>query len=286
VYLSFRALALALCAFVSLGIALCGTARAEAEFCPARIDRMYPFEAPHDGLRSFEVSAESERIVSGNVIVQGEKNWYTFQFVNVNVLKNVMQFKSSTVKFDRALYYSQPLYIQLPAGERLQRWWVVDAATSGEKTFGWDARGDVACSPQPGGDTKVPPVTPVATALNPDTSLEVPPGAGDAILAPKRIEEPQGMTACATPFVAATVTRAVTPAYPADLYLDATVVSQVKIAITADGKIADAWIYVPTGFPQLDIAAMDAAKNSTYRGGVALCKPSPGYYLFTVTYQR
>jgi hypothetical protein len=278
---------MALLALVSLGIACCGTARAEAEFCPARIDRMYPFEAAHDGLRSFEVAAESERIVSGNVIVQGEKNWYTFQFINANVLKNVGHFKSSTVKFDRTTYDSKPLYIQFPPGERLLRWWVVDAATSGEKVFGWDARGDVQCSPEPGGDPSyAPSLDSLALLLNRDTSIEMPPGAGDVILAPEHIAEPQGMTACAKPFVPASVTHAVSPTYPTDLDLDGTVVSEVKIAVTADGKIADAWVYQPTGFPQLDIAAINAAKNSAYRGGIALCKPSPGYYIFTVTYQR
>jgi hypothetical protein len=39
-------------------------------------------------------------------------------------------------------------------------------------------------------------------------------------------------------------------------------------------------VYTPSGYPDLDLAALKAAELSKYRGGIALCKPAPGAYLF------
>jgi len=56
------------------------------------------------------------------------------------------------------------------------------------------------------------------------------------------------------------------------------------VAVNADGGLASAWIYQPSGSRQADRAALEAAEASRYRAGTALCAPAPGIYMFRVTF--
>ncbi|MBV8724469.1 MAG: hypothetical protein JO078_10380 [Candidatus Eremiobacteraeota bacterium] len=140
--------------FVIVGLALLCLApsgkasAAEVEFCPAVLGGYHIFGEANAGLISFYVWAESARSVSANVIVEGETDWYTFQFKDVAVLPDVAHYQSPTVRFDRTLYHSKPLYVRFPASERIVRWWIYDAIATGDSKFGWDKQGDVTCFPQ------------------------------------------------------------------------------------------------------------------------------------------
>jgi hypothetical protein len=239
------------------------------------------FGAPNDGLVAFYVGAESARTVSANVIVEGERNWYTFQFKDAQLVPDLAHYQSSIVRFDRTLYHTKPLYVQLPPGEQIVRWWIYDAIATGDSVFGWDSRGDVTCFPPPEGDTKIPPSAYTPKRVNAPKDLEQLPGPSDTILASAKMPAPPDLNECAKPFVPATVVRASQPSWPPSVpKLSASVVSEIEVAINADGSLAGAWVYTPSGYPDLDQAALRAAELSKYRGGIALCKPAPGTYLF------
>jgi len=254
---------------------------AEVEFCPARLDDFHAYGAPHDGLRSFYVSAESARSVSANVIVQGERNWYTFQFMDAALVPDLAHYRTSTVRFDRMLYHTKPLYVQLPPGERVLRWWIYDATATGDSVFGWGNKGDVTCFPPPGGGAKILPLADPPKRDNPSDDLAQLPGPSDTVLSGSQIAQPADTTECAKPFVPATVIHAFQPSWPMSVpRLSMAVVSEIEVAVNANGSLAGAWVYQPTGFPELDSEALKAAEFSKYHGGIALCKPAPGTYLF------
>jgi len=251
------------------------------EFCPARLNGFHAFAPPHDGLISFYVAAESARSVSANVIVQGDRGWYTFQFKNANLVADLAHYQSSTVRFDRTLYHTKPLYVQLPPGERVLRWWIYDATSIGDSTFGWDKQGDVTCFPPPEGDTGIAPLADAPKRTNASNDLAELPSPSDSVLTVSPIPQPGEMTECAKPFVPASVVRAVQPTWPSTVRsLVTNVVTEIEIAVNADGSLAGAWVYTPSGILDLDLAALKAAEASKFRGGIALCKPAPGNYLF------
>jgi len=259
---------------------------AEVEFCPGSVNAFHEFRGSNDGLIAFYVAAESARSVSANVIVQSESNWYTFQFKDAAILPDLAHFESPTVRFDRMLYHSKPLYVRLPPGEQILRWWIYDAITTGDSGFGWEKQGDVTCSPPPESVTLINAATDVAKRVNPPNDLFQLPAAGDTILAAAKIPQPAEMTECAKPFVAATVIHAFQPVWPRSVpRLSAAVVSEIEVAVAANGRLAGAWIYRPSGYPDLDLEALKAAKLSRYRGGISLCKPAPGTYLFRADFE-
>ena len=256
---------------------------AKVEFCPAHLDAYHAFDGTNDGLVSFYVAAESARSSSANVIVQGERGWYTFQFQNAALLADVAHYKSHTVKFDRTLYHTKPLYVRLPAGERIVRWWIYDATSLGDTVFGWDKRGDFTCLPEPDANpnAKVRDIPDPPQRVNATNDLEALPAAGATVLPAYAIATPGDMTKCLNPFVSSTVTRAVSPLYPASArWLATNVTSEIEVAINADGSLAGAWVYTPSGIPAIDAAALRSAEISTYSKGIAMCRPAPGTYLF------
>ena len=251
------------------------------EFCPAHLEGFHAFAGPNDGIVSFSIAAESARNVSANVIVQTDRGWYTFQVKDVNLAVDVAHFASPTVRFARVLYHTKPLYVQLLPGERVIRWWIYDATAVGDETFGWDKRGDVTCFPLPEGDTGIRPSANGPKRVDDPNDLFAIPGPSDTILHVSPIPQPAEMTECAKPFVPASVVRAIQPTWPRTVgRISTNLTTDIEVAIDADGSLAGAWVYSPAGIPDLDSAALRAAEASKFSGGIALCKPAPGNYLF------
>jgi hypothetical protein len=274
--------ALALCSFVRPA-----AARAEVEYCPAQIGASYTFGEEHPGLRSMYIDAHSERSVSGTVVVDGEKGWYAFPFSNIKVNPDEAQYKNSAVSFTRMEYRSNPIYVQFPVGERIRHMWVNEASSTGDATFGWDAKGVVRCSAPAENDTPSAPKARISdvTRVNPRDDLRVAPDPQNGVIVASAIAVPADVSACATPFTPATVEHAVAPNWPEGVRIGAPIVTLVAVAIDPDSKIKDAWVYQPTGVPEADEAALKSARISRYKAGTALCAPAPGIYLFSATFQ-
>jgi len=283
--ISFRSLALAGGLFAASCALLAAPVRAAVEFCPARIGATHAFDASRAGILAFSIDAQSARTVSGNAVIEGKNGWYTFPFKSVTLLPDEGTYKTSYTAFTRTAYRSKPLYLQLPADESVVRMWVRDAAATGDGSFGWEKRGDVQCTPPAFGvDNKQRNASLLAKRTNPSQDLSLPPGADDALVVPQPIDPPAGFTACAQPFAAATVTHAVSPEFPRGSVIVAPITTFVEVAVKADGSLEDAWIYQSSGSTHADLAALAAAKASSYRAGTALCAPAPGLYTFRATF--
>jgi hypothetical protein len=264
----------------------CAVARASAEFCPASIVQMTPFQAPYAGLRSFSLLAESERTVSGTITIHTDKGWYAAPFTNVKISPDLAHYKDALIQYDRTLYHSKVLYLRLPPGEKTKEFWVSEAMSTEETTFGWDARGRVLCPDPAYGDSEVEPAPKRAPRVNDTQDFTQLPGSSDDVAVAVPAEEPAGYASCAKPFSSARVKHAVSPEWPQGIEITRNASTFVEIAISAEGKVVDAWIYQPSGLPELDFAALKAARLSEYQGGVSLCKPAPGTYIFTATFMR
>jgi protein TonB len=105
-------------------------------------------------------------------------------------------------------------------------------------------------------------------------------GASAAITPPAQVAE-----ACAVPEAAATTTfsaQAEAPPIATTMHLSGT--TAVEIDIDAAGNVLNATVNKTSGFPVLDVAALDAARKSTFRSAIHDCAPVAGSYLFLVDF--
>ena len=86
---------------------------------------------------------------------------------------------------------------------------------------------------------------------------------------------------CDEPFAEARTLRVQTPKYPIIAINQSAIGSAtVKVTLSDSGSVTDATIYKGSGWPALDAAAIEAARNSTYSPEVIFCKPYAGSYIF------
>lgn len=92
--------------------------------------------------------------------------------------------------------------------------------------------------------------------------------------------------ACAVPFKDVTMLRPVTPEYPdaaRAMHLGPVVVI-ITITVTAKAEVAGASIVQTSGTPIIDMAALLAARQSTYSPKIANCSPVAGTYMFRANF--
>jgi periplasmic protein TonB len=93
------------------------------------------------------------------------------------------------------------------------------------------------------------------------------------------------ITTCAVPSAPAAVTSAM-PAELPDIAAgqNAGGVTEIRIAIDADGRLTDQSVLASSGNRWLDRAALRAARQSRYRAEVRDCAPVGGTYAFVVSF--
>jgi TonB family protein len=264
-------------------------ALAVVEYCPTQIVERHDFGDADPGLYSLGFSGGSERVVSGDVVVQTNSGWFTFPFSDVHVAPDKASYKNSYVAFWRTHYLSQPLYVRFPSSvTSIVRSWVSDAQSTGDTVMGWDARGNVGCLPLAGAGV----VNPHILSDNNFAERETPPfadftrvpGPQDKIVTANLTSAPGGLD-CSNPFVNAIVRHPIAPRWPFGYRIDQELEVLVEVDISATGALDDATIYQPSGSKAFDNAALDAARNSTYTAGTALCQPAPGTYIFRAIFR-
>lgn len=90
---------------------------------------------------------------------------------------------------------------------------------------------------------------------------------------------------CSTPFADARTIEQFVPEMPEmarEEGLSGT--AEVKVTLSAQGTVTDATIYLSTGSPVLDAAAVDAARRTTYAPKIVDCETVAGEYLFRVEF--
>lgn len=93
--------------------------------------------------------------------------------------------------------------------------------------------------------------------------------------------------ACSDPNVDAKTIVAISPDAPASAYGAATdVTAMIKVDLDASGRILGVSVYRSAGSLELDQAAMQAARQSTYAPEMRDCQAVPGSYLFKVEFSQ
>ncbi|HEY1729462.1 MAG TPA: TonB family protein [Candidatus Baltobacteraceae bacterium] len=92
--------------------------------------------------------------------------------------------------------------------------------------------------------------------------------------------------ACAVPNAAARATQKVVPDMPEIArQMGASGTAQVKVTLDANGNVTAATIATSTHNSALDKAAVQAAQQSKYQPDIVNCVPTPGSYLYVVTFE-
>lgn len=92
---------------------------------------------------------------------------------------------------------------------------------------------------------------------------------------------------CSNPNQAAAVIDAISPSYPdsaRDLGLGKVAVL-VQVTIDAQGRLLDAKIYQSSNNAAIDLAALRAARQTTYAPRIANCTPMEGTYIFHADFE-
>ncbi len=251
---------------------------ATTEFCPAIAD-VAPV-APHGGSSQtygLQLRALSDRQVSARVAFDTSAGWF-----QVDVPQTALSGSTRTIPLtypvDIALSVSPIVYVRFPSAVRVDRAFVISAASFGD-VFHWSDRGKVSCTPdaEAWADPKY--------SLADLTGLSAPPNSTQSVLTAVSRNPLEG-TACAQPFSTARVVKEAKTNYPdAARAVGASGTSIVAVAIDPDNSIADAWVQGTADDATLDAAALAAAQASTYQAARLYCQAVPSIFYLTVTFK-
>jgi TonB family protein len=256
-------------------------AHAATEFCPATL--MGPWtntQSKIAAVQYYRLHALGPRSVEATVIAETDQGWFTWQQPEVELTRTTYTTSGPRLSYRYGMAESPDLTVTFPAPVKVEHAWVVAATAHDDTLFGWDAHGRTTCDPP---DFAEPAYksqwTTKHTPLHSDpTPAPAPPPAVAVATA-----APFPAATCQRPFAAAYVKHAIQPIFPSSLRDDmfnqeATVI--VYVAIDRNGSLADAWIFVTSGYKALDRSALIAAQQSTYIAPISFCKPVSGSYLF------
>ncbi len=263
-------------------------AQAISELCPARffMQPVKQSEPATTSLYGFELAAEGPRSVTAALAFDTSDGWFVASVPATSLHEKDEHYSSPSATFIKRTWVSPIMYMKFPSHFTISHAWVYSAQSTGDD-FGWSKMGLVVCQPASGArSVSVAPQGQLAK-LDPkdEDPISAPPGAGAVIISADR-SSPLKKSDCATPFRDATATKTFSPDYPNAERgrVGINVTSTIQVSINADGSLADAWVYYPSGFPDFDDAALQGARLSKYESGIAYCEPVPGLFLFHVTF--
>jgi hypothetical protein len=229
------------------------------EWCPARVWYRPAIPATTDGRSTglvYGLSANSPRtIVTAKIIADTDGGWYTWDVSEIPLTLRTTGDGESTRRvavFDKAVV--------------VRHAWVLEARTSGDKTNGWDAEGDVACG--------IPAFGIAAYASGHPQSAEGFPHSAASAIAPPYTGD------CPHPFTQATVSHPVQPLFPRYAPRGLSYTSQIEVSVGSNDNLLDAWVYKSSGNRAVDESAYQAAIASSYKSAVSYCQKAYGDYLF------
>jgi hypothetical protein len=246
----------------TLTILLVCVAKAEArtEFCPATVSYAPAAIADASGRSAglvFTLDSESPRtIVSATIVADTGGGWYSWDVSSLPLTGTMPHMQSDA------------LVVDFPNAVFVRHAWILHARTAGD-AFGWQALGDVPCG--------IPVFNGPADRPNkplPDDGLEHLKATPIA---------PLYSTACAHPFVQATVTHAVQPYYP-HVAPRMSYAAEIEVAVGQNDAVLDAWVYKPSGNGAIDASALRGARASSYASAISYCRKAEGFYLFRAAF--
>lgn len=289
-------------------------ASAMVEFCPAHLqyervgsgaslilqqssrDATGTSTAQTSSLYGLELTAFGARTISSATLTfDTSAGWYSVDVPALTLAEKDRHYTGPSSKFTLQDYASPVFYVQFPKAVNVNHGWVSSAATRGDSQFDWDRQGTVQCDPIPR-RTRVIAVTTFNGHGSDDGKnslyqldakdqdpLAGPPH-GESLVLAARSATPLSDASCNKSFEYAEVSHQGIASYPSSLR-GRFGFTTVDVAIDQDGKLADAWIWGPSGQTAFDAVSLEAAQQSTYSVGRAYCKPAPGYYFFRVEFE-
>ncbi len=246
-------------------MACAGAAQARTEFCPATLWYRPAIPATSDGRSSglvYGLVAGGPRtIVSAKIVAETDGGWYAWDVANVPLTERTNKEAESTrqvVTFGKAVL--------------VRHAWVVQARTSGDALYGWDAIGEAACGIPSFGHASY------YAAGHPQSAQGFPVEAATAIA-------PLYTTDCPHPFAEATVAHPAQPRFPSSVPRGLWYASQIEVQIGDSDNLLDAWVYKTSGNRDIDRSALAAARGSSYNSAVSYCQKADGDYLFKADFE-
>lgn len=276
------ALITAVCALLAFFLLSHGRALAVVEYCPATVSIT---KTADPSIFAMRLEAQGPRTVTGVVAMRIEDDWFSAPVSQIAFHSVKQSWRDATAEFTRVAYESDPIFIKSPTGTRPLYGFLVRAQATGDAIFGWDKRGDVECDPPPTVDNRggAPVLQNGLELLKPQYyGEEVPRDAVLVIPAPLHLTPPD----CPNPSSPAKATLIMRPEYP-DMLRDSGDYGQtyVAVAVSATGKVDDAWVFAPSGHDQIDRAAVRAARDSSYEPARAFCHTIPGIFLYRADFR-
>ncbi len=258
-------------------VSLMGRAHAASETCPARLMFWPSGQGPATTATRYDfvLRALSERSVDATIIADTDKGWFEWAVHATPLQRKAYLVKGQQFQYTYRTAESAILTVLFPVDTAVRHAWVATAKTSGEKIFGWDAKGAFNCDIP---DLSKQGVKPEMVELH-DPHDPSPVAATDASEAAP-IAEPFAPTTCKVPFSTASLPGVVQPAVPDSLVgiLAQPAVAILYVAISDKGKLVDTWILAGSGYPALDAAALNATRLSRYDAATAYCRHVGGVY--------
>jgi len=240
---------------------VCGAAaQARTEYCPANLWYRPAIPAADDGRSSGLVygffAGAPRTLVSVKIVADTDGGWFTWDDSGVRLTERTNHEAEST---RRVATFGKPVFVRHA--------WVVEARTSGDSLYGWDAIGDAACG--------IPSFGKAAyySARTAQVAQGFPTQAATPIAAPYT-------TDCQHPFQEATVKHAIQPVFPQGVPGGIIYESEIEVQIGDADNVLNAWVYKSSGNRNIDRSALAAAAASTYASAVAYCQKANGDYLF------
>lgn len=260
-------------------------ARAAVELCPATASVAIPIGAAFGAAATqyaYDLEAATPRTVDATLIADTDKGWFKWSVSGValaNVTRVIpskqFQFQRTPGTVARQTYTSAEspgLAVAFPMAVTIRHAWNVSANAG---------KGASPCDvPAFDGDKdKVP--------TKPDGSVAATPAPGYTAALATATTAPFAMGFCDFPFINGTVLKPVQPrpTLPtgAEMLLNG-YATTIEVALDPGGRVIDAWIYASSGNAAFNRAALQAARASTYTGGVSYCRPVNSTYLFEATF--
>ena len=296
-----------LVALASVALFLTVPARAVTESCPARLATQAVSSTRENPrgpatLFAFELSAYSSRTVSATLEFDTEQGWFSLNVPAVTLTARDRRYSVGFAHDTIRDWVSPIMYARFPSAVQIRHSWVFSAAATGDGPFGWENLGAVACSPPPPSMETSDNLRAISRAtstraggapagqtikLDPadQDQLDQLPGPAARVF-PAVASHAVAQSNCDKPFVEASPRQIVAPGLPAIMIgTPFPGLVGIRIALNANGSLADAWVWATSGNKSYDDMALSAIRQSTYTGAIAYCEPVPSQYNAFISFE-
>lgn len=296
-----------LVALASVTLFFTEPAKAVTESCPARLATQSVSSTAGNSrgpgtLFGFILSAYGPRTVSATLEFDTDQGWFS---VGVPATALIEKDRHYTVGFARDTirdWVSPVMYARFPLAVQVRHAWISSAAATGDGAFGWENLGHIACSPPPpsmetSGNWRAISYTTSTRSggaltsqnitLDPkdEDKLSQAPDPESRII-PVTASHALAQSNCDKPFVEASPRQIVAPGFPSAMMGSPFPgVVGIRIALNANGSLADAWVWATSGNRSYDDVALSAIRQSTYTGAIAYCGLVPSQYNAIISFE-